>query len=329
MIQLKEYYLQIEKECSGARLDQTLARLLPNFSRSRLKLLILDEYVFDVETGVPLIHPDTKLTTGQKLVIREPKAISAIPHPQNIPLKILHEDSDLIVVSKAKGMVVHPAAGNPNGTLVNALLYHCKHSLSGIGGVLRPGIVHRLDKDTSGVMVIAKNDMAHKALAEQFKMHSIERCYVALVWGKLKSREGVIETLIGRHPKHRKKMAVVNEKGKRALTRFKVNKCLGSLATIINCTLETGRTHQIRVHMAHIGHPIIGDPLYGGQWRQNKGPCSNGEMINRNYKSQALHACLLTFIHPRSQKKMTFRDDDLTYIMNIWDLINYQNVLHY
>ena len=213
--------------------------------------------------------------------------------PQDIPLDIVYEDKDIIVINKARGMVVHPAAGNPDGTLVNALLYHCQGELSGINGVIRPGIVHRLDKDTSGVMVAAKTDEAHKGLAEQIKAHSAHRTYWALVHGNISEERGIVDAPIGRHPKDRIKMAVTFKGGREAVTHFKVLKRYGDY-TWVECKLETGRTHQIRVHMAYIHHPVVNDPLYG--YKKDDFPI----------EGQALHSHCLDLIHPITGKAMHF-----------------------
>ncbi|MDR2183612.1 MAG: RluA family pseudouridine synthase [Clostridiales bacterium] len=233
-----------------------------------------------------------RLRAGDMVEIDLPPLTEAEILPQNLPLDIVYEDADIIVVEKPKGMVVHPAAGHNSGTLVNALLHHCDGSLSGINGVMRPGIVHRLDKDTSGLLVAAKNDAAHNGLAEQFAAHSIKREYLAVVHGGFKEDAGKIDAPIARHKINRKKMAVVQD-GRRAVTHWRVTERLGKY-TLIKCTLETGRTHQIRVHMAHIGRPVLGDAVYGS----DKQPFGAG--------GQVLHAHLLGFVHPISRQYMEF-----------------------
>lgn len=225
--------------------------------------------------------------------------------PENIPLDILYEDDDLLVVNKPKGMVVHPAAGHSSGTLVNAVLYHCRGNLSGINGVLRPGIVHRIDMDTTGALVICKSDFAHQSLAEQLSVHSITRKYRAIVHGNLKEDEGTVRGAIGRHPTDRKKMAINERNGKPAVTHYRVLERFGNY-TYIECQLETGRTHQIRVHMASIGHPLLGDAVYGPK----KCPV-------KNLQGQTLHAMVLGFIHPRTGAYMEFEAPIPEYFSNL------------
>jgi 23S rRNA pseudouridine1911/1915/1917 synthase len=226
---------------------------------------------------------------------------------QSIALNIKFEDKDLIVLEKPPGLVVHPAPGNPDRTLVNALIAHCGESLSGIGGEMRPGIVHRLDKNTSGLMLVAKNDYSHNFLSEQFANHTLDRAYYAIVWGTINSKQGVVSGNIGRNPKNRKKMAVVERGGKSARTTYNRVKSLGDWASLVECKLETGRTHQIRVHMASIGHPVVCDSLYGGSIKvaiKKKAPefCGRASALNRH----ALHAYLLGFTHPRTRKRLRF-----------------------
>ena len=282
------------------RLDKFLVSCFPEFSRNRIIKLIETDCVTYEQDKRYADEADLKVKEGDSFVITLPNAIPAEPEAENIPLDILYEDDDLIVVNKPAGMVVHPGAGNYQGTLVNALLYHCKDSLSGIGGVLRPGIVHRIDKETSGILVVAKNDFAHVHLSDQFKKHTIERVYQAFVWGALKQKEGVISSLIGRSSSNRQKMAVVTTNGKHAVTHYD---CLDIYpkvpASLIKCVLETGRTHQIRVHMTSIGHSLIGDSVYGMV------PKSAPSQL-RFFPRQALHACFLGFIHPRTEKFLSF-----------------------
>ncbi len=284
----------------GMRLDRALADLLPDLSRERLKGLIGDGHVRSAGAATR-ISASAKVTEGQAFAITLPAPVPLDTVAQDIPLVIVHEDADLIVVDKPAGLVVHPAAGNLDGTLVNALLHHCAGALSGIGGIERPGIVHRIDKDTSGLLVVAKSDRAHEGLARQFKDHSIDRLYAAIVYGVPTPGSGIVDTWIGRSDADRKKMAVHREgRGKHAVTHYRVTDRLRG-AAMVECRLETGRTHQVRVHMAHIGHPLIGDPLYG---RERKGFKSILETVS--FKRQALHAKRLGFIHPVSGEALRF-----------------------
>ena len=282
----------------GLRLDKALADLLPDLSRERLKALIVDGQV--TSGGRPL-NPSMKVAVGQSFAIAMPAPVESEAVAQDIPLNIVYEDADLIVIDKRAGMVVHPAVGNLDGTLVNALLHHCKDSLSGIGGVARPGIVHRIDKDTSGLLVVAKSDKAHEGLAQQFSAHSIDRLYAAIVYGIPNPAAGTVDTWIGRSDSDRKKMAVHREgRGKHAVTHYRViNRLRG--AALVECRLQTGRTHQVRVHLTHLGHPLIGDPVYG---RERKGFKSILETLS--FKRQALHAKRLGFIHPVTGEKLSF-----------------------
>ncbi|MEJ7927627.1 RluA family pseudouridine synthase [Sphingobium sp. AN641] len=285
---------------AGARLDRALADLLPDLSRERLKALILGGQV----TGpgdAPARNASMKVVVGQAYRITLPAPVAAEAIAQDIPLRVIYEDEHLIVVDKPAGLVVHPAAGNLDGTLVNALLHHCRGQLSGIGGVARPGIVHRIDKDTSGLLVVAKDDRAHEGLARQFKDHSIRRLYNAVVYGVPAPAAGTVDTWIGRSDADRKKMAVHREgRGKHAITHYRTIRPLRG-AAMMECRLETGRTHQVRVHMAHIGHPLIGDPVYA---RDKKGFKSILETLG--FKRQALHARTLGFIHPVTQVALSF-----------------------
>lgn len=292
----------VPAEKAGIRADKWLAEVT-ELSRSRLAALIEQGCV--CQDGIPLSAADKKVTAGDVFEIAVPAPALAVPQAQEIPLDVVYEDLDILVLNKAAGMVVHPAAGNYDGTLVNALLAHCKDSLSGIGGVARPGIVHRLDKETSGLLVIAKNDSAHQKLSEQFAVHSLERCYLALVWGVPNPLSGVIETQIGRSSSDRKKMAVLKSGGKRAETHYRVVEILaGGLLSLVECSLKTGRTHQVRVHMTSIGHPLIGDKVYG---RPPKGAAQN-ESIRAAYlfDRQALHSYKMSFIHPKTNREMRF-----------------------
>gem|GEM_PF-20694 len=298
----------------------------PALSRSRLQQLIKTGQV--KREGMPVVDPNHKVRAGEVYTVTLPPPKPALPEAQVIPLDIVYEDKDLLVVNKPPGMVVHPAAGNRDRTLVNALLAHCGKSLSGIGGVARPGIVHRLDKDTSGLMVVAKNDKVHQELSRQFSDRSLSRVYQAIVWGVPVPSVGSIEGAIGRHPRARKKMAVVTRGGKPALTHYRVLEAFGSLASLVECKLATGRTHQIRVHMAHIRHPLLGDPVYGRRAvhafpgslppssRRSPGalPVVSAPFPQR----QALHAGELKFRHPRSGKTLRFKTpmpEDMTALL--------------
>ncbi len=282
----------------GLRLDKALAELLPDLSRERLKSLIVEG---EVTAGGRTLNPSMKVAAGQLFAVNIPAPAEAEAIAQDIPLNIVHEDADLIVVHKPAGLVVHPAAGNLDGTLVNALLHHCRGELSGIGGVARPGIVHRIDKDTSGLLVVAKSDRAHEGLAQQFKAHSIDRLYAAIVYGLPRPTAGTVDTWIGRSDADRKKMAVHREgRGKHAVTNYLTIVRLAGAALVV-CKLETGGTHQGRVHMAHLGHPLIGDPVYS---RDRKGFKTILETLR--FKRQALHAKRLGFIHPLTGQKLSF-----------------------
>ena len=273
----------------GERIDVFLARKDEAFSRSYIQRLITEGYV---TVGGKSVKPRYRLAADEKVTADVPESEPVNVAPENLPIDILYEDGDVIVVNKARGMVVHPAAGVFHGTLVNALLAHC-NDLSGINGVLRPGIVHRLDKETSGVMIVAKNDTAHRSLAQQIRTKTAQRVYSAILTGNIREEKGIIHGSIGRSPKDRQKMAVVKENGKDATTKFCVLERFGDY-TLTECRLLTGRTHQIRVHMAYIGHPVVGDRKYGTK----KCPFS--------IEGQALHSKMLSFIHPRTGEKMEF-----------------------
>ncbi|HEY9081557.1 RluA family pseudouridine synthase [Magnetovibrio sp.] len=296
------YTVHVHENKAGMRLDKLLSEEVEGLSRARLKGLMEDGHVFvgDLD-GAAVMDGKKKARVGDVYIICVPPAVAAEPEAQNIPLDVVYEDDDVIVIDKPPGLVVHPAAGNADGTLVNALLAHCKGSLSGIGGVARPGIVHRLDKGTGGLMVAAKNDAAHTSLSEQFADHSLDRAYYALVWGVPKPLAGEIEGHIGRSPQNRKKMAVVERGGKYALTRYKVLKAFGTVASLVECRLATGRTHQIRVHLTSIGHPLIGDPLYGGGGRSRRSLLNDAARARVDaLDHQALYAFELGFTHPRT-----------------------------
>lgn len=290
-------------ESGGVRLDKALAEA-SGLSRERVKALLADGRV--TLGGKPAANASAKTAPGTHFAIVVPPAAEAQAAPQDIPLTVVFEDAHLIVIDKPAGLVVHPAAGNPDGTLVNALLHHCGGSLSGIGGVARPGIVHRIDKDTSGLLVVAKSDAAHEGLAAQFADHSIERAYLALVNGHPQPLAGTVDTRIGRSDANRKKMAVLPDtasRGKRAVTHYKTAKLLDNCA-LVECRLETGRTHQVRVHMASIGHALLGDPLYGRPNAKLR-PLLHALRFHR----QALHAAVLGFIHPVSGERLRFESE--------------------
>jgi 23S rRNA pseudouridine1911/1915/1917 synthase len=291
--------VRLEAAHAGWRLDRALAAAVPTLSRERLKALIRSGAV--QTEGKSLRDPSTKVRgeEAMRLAVPEPRP----PHnePQDIPLKILFEDEHLLVIEKPAGLVVHPAAGNFDGTLVNALLHHCGGSLSGIGGVARPGIVHRIDKDTSGLLVVAKTDVAHEGLAKQFAAHSIDRRYLAIVNGEPKQVQGTVDAPLARSAANRKKIAIVEgSRGKRAVTHWRRMQLLRDSA-LVECRLETGRTHQVRVHMASIGHPLIGDPVYG---RSGK---SHWKLLKElKFERQALHAAELGFTHPVTKHRLSF-----------------------
>jgi 23S rRNA pseudouridine1911/1915/1917 synthase len=304
-------FILVPPDQAGQRLDRVLASLLPDLSRSRLEALIDQGAV--TRGGATIKDANHRVKGGESYDIAVPEAVPATPRGQDIPLTVVYEDKDLIVIDKPAGMVVHPAAGNPDGTLVNALIAHCGESLMGIGGELRPGIVHRLDKDTSGLLMAAKTERAMASLAKQFANHTIERAYHAVVWGSPRLGDGVIEGQIGRNPFDRKRMAVLRGGGKLARTRYRVIERFGPearpFASLVECRLETGRTHQIRVHLTHLGHPLIGDPSYG-RARQAPRPKTPAETVAfaaaADFSRQALHAYVLGFQHPTLHKTMRF-----------------------
>lgn len=273
---------------AGMRADVALAQLL-EITRSNMQKLLEEGRAV---RGQKVIKSNYRVKAGEEILVNLPEPQPLDVQPENIPLDIIYEDDDVVVVNKARGMVVHPAAGNYNGTLVNALLYHCKN-LSGINGVIRPGIVHRLDKDTSGIMICAKNDSAHLSLSEQIQGKTAQRTYLAVVRGNVKDDGGIIETQIARDKNDRKKMAVVTEGGRQAITEYEVAERFGKY-TVVKCRLKTGRTHQIRVHMEYLGYPLVGDPKYS--------PMKTPFAIN----GQALHSLTLSFTHPRTGERLTF-----------------------
>ncbi|MEI3266503.1 RluA family pseudouridine synthase [Frisingicoccus sp.] len=280
----------VEKERDNTRIDKFLNEQMADISRSYIQKLIKDDLV---TVDLRPVKANYKVKEGDRVEVTLPEPVSLDIEPENIPLDIIYEDEDVLLVNKPKDMVVHPSAGHMDGTLVNALLYHCKDSLSSINGVMRPGIVHRIDKDTTGLLIICKNDKAHNCIAEQLKVHSITRRYHAIVWNNLSEDEGKIDAPIGRHPIDRKRMAVNYKNGKSAVTHYKVLERFGKY-TYIECTLETGRTHQIRVHMTSIGHPLIGDTVYGSDRQPFK------------TQGQVLHAKVFGFVHPTTGKYMEF-----------------------
>jgi 23S rRNA pseudouridine1911/1915/1917 synthase len=315
----------------SVRLDRVLAVRSPQLSRSRLKALILTGHVSIKTRAVgltPLRDPAYHVATGDTITIDVPPATAAEPAGEDIALQILFEDDDIIVIDKPSGLVVHPAAGHETGTLVNALIAHCGASLSGIGGVRRPGIVHRLDKDTTGLMVVAKNDQAHQSLTEQFADHgrtgAMRRGYLAFAWGVPNRKTGTVDAPIDRHPHAREKMAV-RQGGRQAITHWEVQEALNGrdgkpVASLLACQLETGRTHQIRVHLAHIGHPLLGDSVYGSHFKTKAhalGPQSQAALTDLD--RQALHAYLLALEHPRTGAILEWISDlpaDLTRLRN-------------
>jgi 23S rRNA pseudouridine1911/1915/1917 synthase len=301
------------------RLDRFLSASLPELSRTRLQALIKQGQV--TSGGATIEDPKYRVKPGERFRLTVPPPTPALPEAQSIPLNVVYEDDALIVIDKPAGLVVHPGAGNIDRTLVNALLAHCGASLSGIGGVARPGIVHRLDKDTSGLLVVAKTDQAHRRLAAEFADHgrsgSLERAYRALVWGAPPRPRGTIEAAIGRHPTSRTKMAVLAHRGRAAVTHYRVVATFGAaegnrgpVASLLECRLETGRTHQVRVHLAHIGTPVIGDPLYGQGFKTKiarlpEPLCGQLTTLHR----QALHASRLSFAHPVTGTLLEFNSE--------------------
>ena len=282
---------EVEAEQEGERLDKFLSIIYPDFSRAFFQKLIKNNQVAvndKVQKASYCVKIDDIVT------VEIPDAVETTIEPENIPLDILYEDDDLLVVNKPKGMVVHPSAGHYSGTLVNAIMYHCKDSLSGINGEIRPGIVHRIDMDTTGSLIVCKNDEAHINIAQQIKEHSVNRIYVGIVCGNVKEDSSTVEGAIGRHPIERKKMAINEKNGKPAITHYKVLERFGNY-TYMQFKLETGRTHQIRVHMASIGHPLLGDALY-----------SSGRSPFKHLQGQCLHAQTIGFVHPRTGKYMEY-----------------------
>lgn len=311
--------LFVDESHAGIRLDKALATEFEDISRARLQALIASLCV--TVNGRSVDQARYRVKIDDEIVVKIPPPEDADPKAQEIALDVFYEDDHLLVLNKAAGMVVHPAAGNHDGTLVNALLHHCGDSLSGIGGVKRPGIVHRLDKDTTGLMVVAKNDAAHQALSAQFASHGrdgvLERAYRAIVWGVMGRPSGKVETQLGRHPYSRLKMSVLKEGGRHAVTHWVrkggvrhggyLDSAGKVVASEVECVLETGRTHQIRVHMAHIGHPLLGDMVYGAGFKSSAATLPvKAQKVLKNFERQALHAYKLGFEHPVSGEKLVF-----------------------
>jgi 23S rRNA pseudouridine1911/1915/1917 synthase len=301
----------VDESHAGWRLDRFLSAALPDFSRSRLQQLLEAGAVTNGNRTVK--DADHRVKPGEVYDLVIPPVASARPQGEDIPLSVVYEDKDLIVIEKPAGLVVHPAAGNPDGTLVNALIGHCGEDMLSIGGEARPGIVHRLDKDTSGLLVAAKSERAMASLAKQFANHTIERAYHAVVWGSPREASGRIESQLGRSPFDRKRMAILRSGGKKAVTHYQVLEKFGPaerpFASLVECRLETGRTHQIRVHMTHLGHPLIGDPQYG-RARPTPRPKNDAEnaafTVVAGFSRQALHAFVLGFQHPSLHKTLRF-----------------------
>lgn len=301
----KVFNLSINTQDAGKRLDAILTELLKEHSRSQIKRWIDGG---NVRVGGKAKKTSYKVKAADEIIIEIPPLEELTAEPQNIPIDIVYEDSDLVVVNKSADMVVHPAAGNPDGTMVNALLYHCK-DLSGIGGVLRPGIVHRLDKGTSGLIVVAKNDMAHEGLSAQFKNRKVEKIYDAIIYGVPKTKKGTIDMEIGRHPTDRKKMSTKTRSGKRAVTDWELIESFDKHLSLVKIKLITGRTHQIRVHFSARGMPLVGDATYGGKKVIKRLPVGKWHDVVGKIARPMLHAGSITFEHPRSGKRMKFRVD--------------------
>lgn len=302
---MEENIFQVSQDSHKQRVDKYLSDQIPEFSRSRIQKLLDDE---QVTVNGKVTKSNYKLNVGDEVCIIVPEAVPIDIPAENIPLDIVYEDEDIIVVNKPKGMVVHPAPGHYTGTLVNALMYHCKDQLSGINGELRPGIVHRIDMDTTGLLVACKNDYAHNFIAEQLKEHSITRKYQAIVYNSIKEDEGVVDAPIGRDVRDRKKMAVNYKNGREAVTHYRVLERFKNL-TYIECELETGRTHQIRVHMTQIGHPLLGDEIYGPK------------NCPYHLTGQTLHAKTLGFVHPRTKKYIEFDSELPEYFQKLLNIL--------
>lgn len=325
-IKMMKEKFKINETLAGSRLDKALSTLCPDLSRTRIKVLI--EAGMVAVNGGEVLSASFKVNALDVLSIVVPAPVDDRPSPQNIALDIVYEDDDLLVINKAADMVVHPGAGNPDGTLVNALLHHCRDNLSGIGGVKRPGIVHRLDKETSGLIVVAKNDFAHQGLSAQLADRSLSRIYKALVWRVPNLIKGSIDAPIGRHKTNRLKMAIQFSSGREAVTHYHLEEAIEQAMAWVTCTLESGRTHQIRVHMQHIKHPLVGDPVYGLS-RQDGGVLLNKagfapEIRDQilDFPRQVLHAGEIGFIHPRTDEEMRFEVPFPDDIQNLKTLIN-------
>ena len=302
----KQLCFLITEEMEEERIDKVLNGLIDSLSRSYIQKLLKEGHV---EVNNHFVKANYRVKCDDEVRFALPPATSPDIQPENIPLDVLYEDDDVLVVNKPKGMVVHPATGHYSHTLVNAVLYHCQGNLSGINGVMRPGIVHRIDRDTTGSLIVCKNDFAHQSIAEQLKEHTVIRRYHALCYGSLKEDEGTVNAPIGRHPTDRKKMAVNEKNGKQAITHYKVLKRFADY-TYIECCLETGRTHQIRVHMASIGHPLLGDEIYAGSRKSSF-----------KLEGQCLHAKILGFIHPRSGEYIETDAPIPSYLAHLLDIL--------
>lgn len=307
----KRYNFAVDESTSEKRIDVALSTLIPDKSRSKLKEIIEEGFV--QVNGKTIDHPKYKIKNNDEIQVEIPEEKEIKFEAKNIKLDIRYEDDDLMVINKPEGMVVHPGAGNYEDTLVNALLYHSKNKLSGIGGKFRPGIVHRIDKDTSGLLVVAKNDRSHEMLAKQFEEHSIRRTYEALCYGKIRPSSGTIHTKIGRSKTNRKKMSVYTERGKDAITHYKTIKSFSGKTipdlSLIECNLETGRTHQIRVHLASKGNSVVGDQTYGRQKKFSKDVSDEIQKLLQGLNRQLLHARSLGFKHPVTNKQMVFESE--------------------
>ncbi len=306
--------LRIEPSGALQRLDVFVAAAVPELTRSRVQRLIREGHI-RVDGRAPRAADLTKAGSVVEIAVPPPAPLDAIA--EDLPLRVIHEDRSVIVVDKEAGMVVHPAAGHARGTLVNALLHHCR-DLSGIGGVMRPGIVHRMDKGTSGLLVVAKNDRAHVGLAAQFKAHTVDREYIAIVWGRFRESKGRFDRPVGRHPGDRKRMSVASRRGKSAVTLFRVEKDLGGFS-LLRLKLKTGRTHQIRVHLSAAGHPVVGDMTYGGG--ASRGSTAPGAVrpLLRELGRPALHAALLGFDHPETGGRMRFESPLPAPLVDFWE----------
>ena len=306
--------LRVEPADARQRLDVYVAAALPELTRSRVQRLIREGRI-RVDGGAPRAADLTKAGSVVEISVPPPAPLDAIA--EDLPLCVVYEDDSVIVVDKEAGMVVHPAAGHAQGTLVNALLHHCR-DLSGIGGVMRPGIVHRIDKGTSGLLVVAKNDRAHASLAAQFKEHTIDREYLAIVWGRFRESKGRFDRPVGRHPGDRKRMSVASRQGKSAVTLFRVEKDLGGFS-LLRLKLKTGRTHQIRVHLSSAGHPVVGDPTYGGGVSRGATAPREARPLLRKLGRPALHAALLGFDHPETGERTRFESSLPPALVQFWE----------